>query len=345
MTRRTLVAASVAWLSPSFAWAAVESAPPGPAAVPTLAPPLVPDADAAPPDPGAGPAAPAQPDLPEVRYRPQSMQFNSYVSFDEQGNAVGQNVNLTLSISFDWDGTRASVMKWQNLIIKRVLTSTGESLDPIDTPRGDGTVWRNFGPGNNQERSNFNLSLQLPLPARHAQQLTVVEGAVDLTMGVGPLREAILGPISEVEGKVVRINGIDNSRITVRRIADDKQPRVRLEVGQELLNLLADAQFLDAAGVSMQARGWGGGNNGGVYYREFRMDMPDTGSVRLLLFSELRTLTLPFILRDVPMPRTRAEDDAADLVIDAHPLGEARGGDGGLPPPLPGVERLDVLIA
>jgi len=259
-----------------------------------------------------------------LRVFPQSISINQSMHFDEQGNMRGDNRSMSLNFNAFYTA-KTSVVSYRILKVDPLVTSSGEKLELTHSHFSERTVHRHH---NNQQRFYFNFNVAPPTLA--AAKIEKVSGEVEIKMGQGPMLTAVLGPLGEVEGKTARIEGVEGCRVRVQR-QDNGQLRVDF-MGNGWTNM-KEVRFFNGQGIQMNPNGWGGGSAGhGNFNRTYHLNMDDDGRVAFDLWSGMEKITVPFEVKDIPMPGA-IEDDAIDLAIKAVPSDELDDADfgGGLP--------------
>lgn len=278
------------------------------------------------PDPQPEASAPLK-----VAVRPESVTRQSYLHFDENGKPRGATDNMSMSFSLNFD-EKVNVIGYRNLKIDPIITDQGEALivDPDRVQRG-GSMYRDWH--NRQRQARVSIALPLPIPTRPATSLRQVSGSVEVQHAVGTPRQAVLAPLRDMLDKRVHVKGIADSLIVISREADNQ---VQVLMSSAAAHLVDTLVFADANGVALPIRGWGGDGGDGAITRRYQLALPDDARVIVTFLGSIQTTTVPFALRDVPLPVTQPRR-GFDLMVDAHAPGEA-------PPAARGPEQLEIVV-
>lgn len=297
---------------------------------------------AAPAEPAAKPPAAldaaALPDArrPVFKIRPSSLQFSSYVNFDEEGkpNNIQQNGYLQVHVVCP-TGVAPTVYRDAQLL--EMVTDTGARIGGT-SDKQNGTL------GEFSERAaEFGIGFRLPLLPSGTRQLKVVTGKFTIRYGVGELRQVELGTLQQIDGKKVRIDGLERPlTVTVRR--QDRNNRVQVEAPTEDGPLIAEVRFYTPESREVQSRSQGWGSNNDTVYR--MVSVKATNDVRVVLgvYPKLEDLVVPFALQDLPVPG--ANDEGAEIKVEAVPGMPRRPKPVANPqvPPAPAAEELRVKL-
>lgn len=296
--------------------------------------PVSPDAaDAAEPADAVAEALPL-----ELEVQVRSVQENHNINFNENGERQNENHQLSLQMVLKLDPEHP-VLGYRDMRVERVITSAAEQLRSMNNNGRSSNLHNVFGQP--QPQQQVSLYAQLVAPQRPAQRLQEVAGRLTLLMGVGPVREALLGPFEKVDGKHATIQGIPGSSLKLT----SRNNRLRLELNSDLRNQLDRLRLVDGRGVDIPVQSWGSGGNGhnGMQYLELRTPPAPGMTVVLQLFDHVQEREGVFTVTDVPLPVPEpAEDAGGGLVLELHPLGEGVVEGGGVAAePLP---RLPVVV-
>lgn len=245
------------------------------------------------------------------RVVPASFQANSYVHFDDEGQVRNEQHNLSLNLNVFFDA-EVNPRSYRNVQIDRIVTAADERLEAQHHHRNEAMIHHHQ---HGQQPPRFNIGFQLPHPQLSTDRIRTLRGSMEVVVGVGPERHAVLGPVAKILGKRVRVAEFPNSSLTVTR---DEHNRMRLEMNGELMSLLSNVRFYTADGKEMPAQAQGSGSSGNTHYRYYQFNLPDDGRIAMTFLSGTRTVEVPFELEDLRLPVPHQEGDA-ELVIHAEP--------------------------
>jgi len=266
-----------------------------------------------------------------VQFWPNSISFRSYLHFDEQGEVRSQQHSLDLNVQVSCPQD-LGVMGYRVAGIDKAVTSAGEALEAKQPNHFGDRFQRMRHHGNGPMR--FNIGVNLPLPTKRALRLKEVSGRVRFSVADGPRRKAVLDPVKKYVNKRIHINDFDGSRLRVEREGDGQ---VKVTMNNNLMSLFEEAKFHDADGRSLDTRGWGSGSRGDTQYRSYRVSLPEDGRVVLYYYTNKREVELPFVVKDVPLPKPPDAEPATHLSIDAEPVDQMGAN-------VDGVELLELVI-
>ena len=305
------------------------------------------DANDAPPAGDAKPVDPKKAALtrvpsPRIDVRPNSLQINSYVSFNEQGvqQSSQTSCNLGLMVSCD---PHLNPVSYKNLQLTRIVTDTGAEL-AIPDNSNQAAAQLSVQPG---DRARFGMNFVLPTPPPNAKSFAEITGKMTLQCAVGPIKQAALPVLKESAGKRIRIEGLAGElALTISRNDEPagRPGRVMTRVGIELPNaaapLLAGARFTDAAGNDINAQDSGTSSNGTSMTRYYYLQASDTTKIILSFHHKLEEVETPFTIRDIGLPQAppaKGGELTVKAVTPVQAAAEAAKADAG-PAPGGGVE-------
>jgi hypothetical protein len=263
---------------------------------------------------------------PKLDVRPNSLQINSYVSFNEQGQQASSQTNCNLTLMITCDGNLHPV-GYKNLKITRIVTDAGGELTPQDL-NGQNASQISVQPG---QRASFPINLNLPSPPATAKAFATITGKMTLQCAVGAVKQANLPALKEIVGKRIRIEGLAADLwLTFTRNdenmggprAANKMARLGLEMPLASFALLANARFTDVAGNEIAAQNSGASNNGTTMTQYYYLKTTDTMKTTLSFYHRLEELETPFTVRDIALPQPPPAK-GGDMVIKALPPEQA----------------------
>ncbi|MEM9294453.1 MAG: hypothetical protein AAGA57_01505 [Planctomycetota bacterium] len=266
-------------------------------------------------DPEAEPAAEGPTDeelIAKFTVRPSAVSLNLSVNFDEQGNVRHRNQSGSVSVSARFDPKEVRVVSYGQLRIRRVVTRDGRSIEMgEDAHRHHG---RSRVHGNTTQ---IGVSGQIPAEALGALGIERLEADFEVRVGLGEPEMAVLDPLQRFYGKRVAIADLPGSWFQVDKNANG----LRLTANKTTFERFAEPEIYDERGRKLQSRGWSSGSNGQTQYREFRLQAPEDGRMILWLDREVRDVTIPVVIEDIPAPGGAAPA-RPDLVIRLGPPAE-----------------------
>lgn len=250
----------------------------------------------------------------DFHFRPTNIRMSSDANFDQNGKITHQNHRFYVNLQATYRG-RLSLSSYKNVQLTDIVTSAGERLtvDPNQN-RHQGEI------RTNRDDPQFGLGFNLPLPSMPCTRLELLRGTVDIVVGVGETQSAVLKPAKEYLGRTIRIREFPDSSFT---LINERDSQVRVEADTALLARLSSASFYAANNTPIPSRGQGSGSRNDRQFISFYLNLPDDGAVVLNFHPEIRTITVPFELREVPLPVQDKSPDRTDMVIDLKPSGQA----------------------
>lgn len=235
---------------------------------------------------------PAEPIV--LRARVGSVSFTHHVGFSEDGQAH-EHRQFTLDLACTVPPEVSSLS--YEVADVTATTDRGARFHPPAEHHG-----RGFAMAEARE-----LSIQLDLAeAPPADKLRRVEGTVKLRVGAGPVRKAVVGPLSAVAGRTMRIAEYPELTVSVAR--EDEGLNVTVRGAQR--EHFQDATFTSADGVPLLSESWVSGWDDGEMQKSYRVGLPDDGRIVLSFWSGVNDATATFTVENVPLP-TSAEMPAA----------------------------------
>ncbi len=249
-----------------------------------------------------------------------NVSFNHSIHFDQNGKQQGENHNLSLNFRLKVRGDQ-DVLSSGNVRLTRAVSDAGEDL-VNHQHRHRGGIQRQLHHVLNQQRhhhrnqQDIHGHAQLNVPTLPATRLVDVAGVVEVQLGVGPMRQAVLGPFEQVEGRRARVEGVDGSRIVV----DEHNGQLRLQVSQPVVDTLHRVRVYDAHGGEQVSNGWSGGHHNGQ--PSVTLNIPADPGCRVVfeLFERIDTVEAEFSLTDVPLPVLKTKPAGVELVLKPTPI-------------------------
>lgn len=256
--------------------------------------------------------------------RPESLQLSSSTQFDENGEVRDTSHSFRIQFRATF-GDEITYVGHENAQVTSAVTDTGEELSTDD---GNRRHHHHTVHHHGRNRRHFSFSSQLEAPPADAGRLTKVTGTVDVRYTTGRNKEATIGPVEEMEGKRIRIDGLEEE-VHVNISRQEEGSDLRIEYPSGIRGRLTEFRLLDGRGNRIETHGWSGGSSGATAYRTFRdVDMPDDGKVVLEFLTDVQTLTVPFTIENLPLPRPDARPEP-EVTVQAVIPGEGGAGEGG----------------
>lgn len=246
---------------------------------------------------------------------PGSINRSSSINFDEEGFVNNEGHNLSVNLNCFYDPTLRP-LSYELLGIDNVVTSSGEQLRPEVHPYRQVIHPQQH----NQPRPRFNIGFALPEPSMRCESIQRLSGRVRFFVGVEPIRHAVIGPLNKIEGRRVRIGNYPDARLVVRR----EQGRIRIDFTGESWRKLDQVRFFGGHNREFPVGGWSGGGDGRSFTRTYHVPLTDDGKIVVSLWSDVKEIEAPFVVTDIPMPGTPADEAEVDLVIEARPIDDIR---------------------
>lgn len=315
----------------------VAPAPPAAAPVapkPQPAAPVAPPAAPAAQAPAAPAPAPANNAPIRVKLLPQSINTNAFMNFDANGRVQNENSNFNINL---WVAAEnATIIGCKNVQFTRIVTDTGEELKPMMQPgnlemgNNDPFVTINNG-DQDPEAGRYSLSLTINPPTRPCRAIAEITCIADIEAAAGPLRQAIIEPVKQFEGKHIGITGVPDTSFTFSRDAGN----VHVGVSHRLWSLLTKVRFTDNLGTAFNVNNSGGDSGNVMVNRQLELHLPDDGRVILELYTQIRTEKVTMTLKNMPLPGGGAA--VPDVMVEAREIPGA-----GAIPALPGRKGINL---
>ncbi len=234
-------------------------------------------------------------DPPRFEFRVQHLQMSATVQFDEQGKPRHNPGNLMMNILVTYSGD-VFPSSYRDFKVDRITTSAGEALQVNATHRR--TQMINNAMARQARPTQFHLSLSTPMPKWSAARLSEIAGSVQIDCGTGPVQQIVLGTIKQIEGQRIALDGLPDCDLTLRRQGDSQ---IVIDASAAAARQLRGVTFLDAEGKPLQCNGWG--QHGDTPRWTFHVKAGDDATVQIEIHPHSRTLDVPFLIRDVELPR------------------------------------------
>ena len=244
-------------------------------------------------------------------FRPIQIRNESQAEYDRNGKISRQHHRFRVHLKARYQGT-LSLLYFENPKLTDILTSAGERLVLLPNrylPRGDFLADR--------DEPIFGFAFNLRQPSAPCERLELVRGSVDILVGMGEIQTAILKPAKNYFGHPIRIRDFSDSSFSITHIPDDTQMQFRFD--RALGDRIADISFYTASNKLIPAYTEGRGKREDHHYIFYQLDWPADGAVVIKVYPEVRTITVPFELREVPLPVQEKTPDPANMVIDLKP--------------------------
>lgn len=296
-----------------------------------------PDIEAA-PEPAAEAIAGAD-DVVVLNLVPSNFNLTRSISFDEAGDPQHRNNQLSINFRCFYE-TPSTPLSYRDMEIISVITSAGEELE-ID-PNQQRRHQQNIQP--NRQRNGkpyFDMYLNVPAPMRHAELIREVRGTLKMELSRGPERVLRFSPVSKYLGKRFRVTDMDDSPMSMKWIdAQDNQPAmIEWTFARSIEPLVQEVKFYRRNGAEFEANQRGGGGNNDTRSQRFAVGPADDVIMVVRLFRQTRTVEVPFVARDLPLPIAEPQGPRFDLAIATEPMGQPVGIKAG---EIRGVEPADV---
>lgn len=269
----------------------------------------------------AAEAVPQAPPVPTLDARVQAIQITQRVWFEEDGSSRDDQNSMSVQVRGKINGRIAG---WGRPRLTEAVLDTGERLVSSRSDEDMGMMDAMSRRGlPMQAAQQLDFQLELVPPAKPARRLASLKGSIEVTLAVGKPQAAEIGPVRDFIGKRLAIDGVENAEVTVVR-ADGKM--VELELPRATERLLASVTFKDAAGNEIEQRGsgWNSSGNQRSVRRQYHVPLPLDGTVVVQLHRDLKTVSVPFAVADVPMPGANAPATTPPTVIKAKEVDEPR---------------------
>jgi hypothetical protein len=247
-------------------------------------------------DPAAVP--PAQDAIPQIALIPSNISISRQASFSPSGEPQGEqrSCRLTLSLRLLANQLRMGANQDNE---RRQVVLTSADTDADESLLADGlrhSLWVQPGfRGRQDNEPGAHLILSLKSPSKPFSAFKRLAGSVILPLAGSRLRRIDLKPIGVLAGTRVAIEGMEGIDLGIEL----KPDQVKLTYPDALFNLLAEVKFFTADGQEVTSHGGGSTGDGQRTVAEYRLALPADGSAVLFLLQDVRSVTIPFELKDL----------------------------------------------
>ncbi|MEM1028022.1 MAG: hypothetical protein AAGJ38_08045 [Planctomycetota bacterium] len=268
---------------------------------------------------------PAEADQVVLTLVPSNFNLNRSISFDENGEPRHRNNQLSINFRCFYEAVSLP-LSYRDLQVTSILTSAGEELeiDPNQQRRHQQTIRPNR---QRNGKPYFDIYLNLPAPRRHAETIRELRGSVQMRLSRGPERVLRFAPVSEYLGKRFRVTDMDDSPMSMQWVeARDNQPAMlEWTFARSIEPMIQEVKFYRRNGVEFEVPQRGGGGDQTTRSQRYAVDAADDLIMVVSLFRSTRTVEVPFVVNDVPLPIAEPDGPRFDLAIATQPMGEPVG--------------------
>ena len=241
--------------------------------------------------------------------QPQSFSMSHNVQFDEQGQIQHENSSAQLQFTIKFGGDVKPV-SYEAVEVTKLTDERGNALPLPNRPN-------NVQPINdNDNNRRFGVSVSLPQLPASIEGIGLLEGRMKVQCGIGEQRHARLGKATDIDGRRIRVDGLDEKVSFVLR-RDKQNKRIRLEASRDAGAYIAGINFTDAAGNVIPSRGGGYSYNGEQVTRYFYIEWPDEGTATASFYTAIDTVHVPITVRDLQLRKPMEHRDQSELVVKA----------------------------
>ncbi|MEM9419163.1 MAG: hypothetical protein AAGA25_08970 [Planctomycetota bacterium] len=280
---------------------------------------------------------------------PSNFNLNRSISFDDKGMPQHRNDQLSINFYCFYD-TPSKPLAYRDMEITSVITSAGEELS-IDPNRHNRRHQQIHANRQRNGKPYFDLYVNLPAPTQHAEEITELRGKLKMELSKGPERVLRLAPVSKYVGKNFRITDMDDSPMSIRWIeAQDNQPAmIEWTYARSIESLVQETKFYRRNGVEFEPNRRGGSGNNNTRSQRFAVGPAEDVIMVVTLFRQTRTVEVPFVARNLPLPIAEPQGPRFDLAVATEPVGgaiELAPGEAAEPagPGVPGDNDLPIII-
>ncbi|MBB6431661.1 hypothetical protein [Algisphaera agarilytica] len=285
----------------------------------------------------------------ELNLVPSNFNLNRSISFDDQGEPRHRNNQLSINFRCFYE-TDTKPLSYRDIEITSVITSAGEELE-VDPNRQNRHQQQIHANRQRNGKPYFDIYVNLPAPSRHADEITELRGKLKMELSQGPERVLRFSPLSDYVDKKFRVTDMDDSPMSISLIeAHNNQPAmIEWRYARSIEPLIQEIKFYRRNGVEFEANRHGGNSDNTSRSQRFSVGPADDVIMVVRLFRQTRTVEVPFVVRDMPLPVAEPRGPRFDLAIATEPLGGAVGlepVDGEVPvgPGAPGENDLPIII-
>ena len=247
--------------------------------------------------------------------KPQSFAISHNVQFNDQGEIQHENHSAQLQLTVVY-GPDVRPVTYDTLQITKLTDHRGAE---ISLPDAGGRSH----PINDNDNRQFNFSVALPTMPMTAEGIGVMEGMLTVRCGLGEQRHARLGKAAELDGRRIRVQGLDQEiAFTIRR--EQQHKRVKVEMPRSAAGHVSNLTFTDAAGNALPSRGGGYSYDENQVTRYFYLEWPDEGRATASFYTAVEAVAVPVTLRNLPLRKPIEPKNQTDLVVQAVPADQLK---------------------
>ena len=249
--------------------------------------------------------------------KPTSVDLHQSLQIDDHGRTRHSHSQFSIHFKALTAPADLIVSGYNRLTFTEVVTDTGEKLKH----QHQDTSFNRIDPRMRQHQPGMTFSCyaQFVPPRKPAKRITSAKGTIELSLASGKPKSAEIKPLKDYIGKRLQIEGIDGAEVT---IGDHEDEQIQVTMPTATEQRLANVTFTDAAGVVCEQHGGGSSTQNDLIERTYSVRVPADGALVLQFHQDMRTVTVPFTVTDIPLSGAADEDKPADAVIKAKEVPE-----------------------
>jgi hypothetical protein len=218
----------------------------------------------------------------------------------------------------------------RNIKVTKFLTDAGEELSAGITPEGEnafavpGDLLTAPGQQDEQDSERISTGITVPFPSKLCNKVAQIKGTGEVLVKAGPIARLAMGKVSEVSGKRIKIEGINEGWVQLKYIKQGGEKKIRLACPSDMLGKLARVYFFAPDGSLIQSQvsdinhpshvgGIGSIIISGVY--------PEGATAVLVICPGSKWMPVTFEGKDIPMLQVFTQGtDGFDMVMKSEPI-------------------------
>jgi hypothetical protein len=255
---------------------------------------------------------------------PMNIQISGNVQFNENGVMSGQSTYFNVSFFLQPPGNMP-IRSIRNVKVVKLVTDSGEDLTQgLRDQSGESfqmpeDLFLAPGQDRNRGRSRRQMYITPPFPKKPCRKIAKLQGTADIELAQGPLKRVNIGAVSAVDGKRIKIEGIDDAWVQFSLADEGNQRRMQVTSNAATLGKIARMYFFNGDGTLIQNQGYSSGYSGqgsGTVTLGLYGQFPENTTAVLIIYGKSKSMSVTFEGTDFPMPSIFAEgSDLFDMVM------------------------------
>ncbi len=262
---------------------------------------------------------------------PMNIQISGNVQFNENGVMSGQSNYFNVSFFLQPPGNMP-IRSIRNVKVQKLVTDSGEDLttglreqnsENFQVPED---LFLAPGQDRGRGRSRRQMYVNPPFPKKPCRKIAKLQGTADIEMAQGPLKRVNIGAVSAVDGKRIKIEGVDDAWIQLSMGDEGNQRRMQVTSNAQTFGKIARLYFFNGDGTLIQNQGYSSsysGQGSGTVTLGLYGQFPETTTAVLIIYGTSKSMSVTFEGTDFPMPSIFAEgSDLFDMVMKTEAIEE-----------------------